>query len=713
MAVARLSTLWLVARGAAGFALHYAATPINVGDTLYVQGSDLANATVQACSRLNGCTSLPSVGQQWYGGVKATFHVAKQDIFNITACDSSGCTANSLFVNDPRVHWWYAASTAVDASVTPGMSAELFGTNLAFSTEDGSCPPLKLAALVQAQLSVLVTFVLANGSMLTATPSFASCYRLSITVPAALPLGACDVYVNNGLDVGMGRLVASGVAVVSAASWPTTTFVVGGACGNVSSCLLAAAAAGGGIVSVPAGLYMMGDGEQLRLGSFVQLQGAGSASTQLLWASNTEAPAGALVTTASASSGPWRLLDLFINVTSVVSGQPAVDVSNCVGCAVQRVAVSVNTSALPPSSAAAGQPITVQNSQHWEVSDCTFTMLGDCSASWPRNCGFWVQSSADGALARNVWTSGCQGFSVDSSQRIMLVDNTQYSVGNDSEGSGFNTFQEPQVLEHIYHGNNTQIGNIAAYKRWESMTFDGSGGLYFGFITSASGATVTLPTNVTQPGHNYTGMALVVMGGTGIGQVGRVVSWNGATWTLRAPFATPLVANDSVVSLVGYRGRAVYDSNDYYNGTCFQYFGTAIDTYAVGNAFVNMNITNGNSGVSPAGLMAWGLNYNGYQPCFFAHVTDNSFLCGTQMASRSGGQGYAPAGWTAPYGLGHVFRNNVLLGATDWSVTGQTWDVVVERTQLGAGTCHPGWQPTPPGSGTVDNSTTMYVYVNN
>ena len=43
------------------------------------------------------------------------------------------------------------------------------------------------------------------------------------------------------------------------------------------------------------------------------------------------------------------------------------------------------------------------------------------------------------------------------------------------------------MLEHIYIGRQLDVGNPAATKRWESMTFDGPGGAIFDTFESLSG----------------------------------------------------------------------------------------------------------------------------------------------------------------------------------------------------------------------------------
>jgi len=111
----------------------------------------------------------------------------------------------------------------------------------------------------------------------------------------------------------------------------------------------------------------------------------------------------------------------------------------------------------------------------------------------------------DGLFSNNSVLCYCQGHSTDSSQRVVFDGNAVWSLGPSSQGSGFSTFSSPQVrqavrrgiaqchgtapsqvLEHIYVGRSIDVGNPAATKRYESMTFDGPGGSVSSAVASLS-----------------------------------------------------------------------------------------------------------------------------------------------------------------------------------------------------------------------------------
>jgi hypothetical protein len=194
-----------------------------------------------------------------------------------------------------------------------------------------------------------------------------------------------------------------------------------------------------------------------------------------------------------------------------------------------------------------------------------------CQAYYPHSDGFWILAASDSEMRNNTWHAACEGFNVESSSRLFLADNTLIAVGGTySEGNGFSHFSWPQVVEHIYFGNNTQLGNPQALYRQETFTFDGGPATYYGRHTAMDGTQLTLPADPILPNQNYTGLLVHVASGTGVGQIRRVRGWAGrdakhkhiitSTWTLDAPLDTPL-DNTSYVSIGAYCGHVTFEGN--------------------------------------------------------------------------------------------------------------------------------------------------------
>jgi len=72
-----------------------------------------------------------------------------------------------------------------------------------------------------------------------------------------------------------------------------------------------------------------------------------------------------------------------------------------------------------------------------------------------------------------------------SSSRIFFASNTIVQGRVYSEGNGFSHFAWPQVSEHLYIGNTTNVGNPAAWRRQETMSFDGGECVYDGQVNDS------------------------------------------------------------------------------------------------------------------------------------------------------------------------------------------------------------------------------------
>jgi hypothetical protein len=324
-------------------------------------------------------------------------------------------------------------------------------------------------------------------------------------------------------------------------------------------------------------------------------------------------------------------------------------------------------------------------------------------------------SAADGELRGNTWHAACEGYNVDSSSRLFMADNTVVAIGDKySEGNGFSHFSWPQVTEHIYVGNTTQVGNPAATTRQETMSFDGAAATYFGPHAGVEGAQLTIPANPVQKDQNYSGLLVHISSGAGTGQMRRVLSWRhtrkSSTWTLDAPLSTPL-DEASYVSIGAYSGRVTFEGNRFVNGTQFQLFGTSTHVMIAGNDFVN--VTDGMheiggcwTGLGCGGVLVWGYSggnfpchhdSSGHFPCaptswtvepaFHVTTLNNSLVCSKQLSSIGPDYNGPPLLTGGPRSLGHVHRGNALEGNTDLTVNSATWSVVLEANALRPGKC--------------------------
>lgn len=144
--------------------------------------------------------------------------------------------------------------------------------------------------------------------------------------------------------------------------------------------------------------------------------------------------------------------------------------------------------------------------------------------------------------------------------------------------------------------------------------------MYYGNVSMAGLTTSSFTVAGTPDNTPYLspiGLAVTVLLGTGIGQVTRVVnaSRDLKSWEVSPAFAVPL-QEDSVISIVPFRGHCTYEGNAYLNDTTWQLFGTAFDVTGAGNYLFNTS----------GGMQAWGLWYQGGLQVNYGVVLDNNTL---------------------------------------------------------------------------------------
>lgn len=602
-------------------------------------------------------------------------------------------------MNEPDVWWWQSDSLLQPPVAYPGVSTlHVVGKALYVNRTASSCSS-DVAQLTGARVLLLED---ANGNQYDVEVG-ASCFHVEGVIPSGVPPGTYTLLLNNNLLAGNG--VSIGNITVSAPPAPAPGSCAASTVATLQSCLQSLNASGGGDLLLAAGDYAMPAGASLVIASGVRVVGAGAGVSRLLWLNNT--PTSAPVALAT-GVGSWALYNVSLIALSPVAN--GVEFSSaCVGCTVRGVEVTVNTSAWP--SFAPRNAFVSRGASQWTFADNAVTHAGNCSTSWPGNCCFVVAVTRDALLARNSWMCGCQGYSTDTTQRLLMLSNSMSSVGGDSDGNGFSTFASPWSLQDVYAADNAWVGNPNAYKRWESMTFDGPGSAFVGpvaaYASNASGAWLTpgVGVNASDGLQVASGMLVAVMQGQGVGQLRRVSAGNGSNPSPGAPIALDAAldvppASDTIVSVGPYRGRVVWERNTWTNGTTVQLFGTSIDCVFAGNTFVNMT----------AGLLGWGRMYQGgWQPSYRVLFQDNDLTCCSLLSSFSSVEPtpVPPFNFTGPFNWAHVHRGNALLGGTVQNMRGATWDSIMENNSFEASNCGggPGTPVRPAGTWSRDNAT--------
>ena len=335
-------------------------------------------------------------------------------------------------------------------------------------------------------------------------------------------------------------------------------------------------------------------------------------------------------------------------------------------------------------------------------------------------------------FANNSVTCYCQGHSTDSSTRIVFDGNAVWALGPfGSQGSGFSTFEAPNVLEHIYVGRSLDVGNPdPAVRKFESMTLDGPGGAITDTFASLSsdgtdGSAQTL--TLLQPGRAtpypggknvsmYVGGSVAVLAGPGLGGTARVAAVlpTNSTWeealvfTLHPPLITRPVPGESLLTINPFRGFMTWEGNTYVNDTTWQLWAQATDALLAGSYFQNIS----------GDIRSWALEYQcpwpapfacAWQPNVGIDFIRNSLRCAHALhAVTSDYAGVVPQGFDLKLNIGLTRRGNNLLGGENMEATGRGADFLSEQTTYQGCVC--GGTPRPAG-GAIINGSVAYALV--
>jgi hypothetical protein len=133
----------------------------------------------------------------------------------------------------------------------------------------------------------------------------------------------------------------------------------------------------------------------------------------------------------------------------------------------------------------------------------------------------------------------------------------------------------------LNHFTNVATGNSFQFD-WgqdrEIMTFDGGGIGYGGAMASVdSTGTVIKSARLCHPTHIFTGGSLLILNGTGAGQMRRLISWeaaedgSGCFFTIDRKFETTLEpASGQWISAQIFKGASLWEGNHYIDTGSFQ-----------------------------------------------------------------------------------------------------------------------------------------------
>eukprot|EP00041_Stephanoeca_diplocostata_P021865 m.516564 g.516564 ORF g.516564 m.516564 type:complete len:884 (+) comp21929_c0_seq8:155-2806(+) len=566
-----------------------------------------------------------------------------------------------------------------------------------------------------------------------------------------------------------------------------------GACKTADAAVQAALAAakvnGGGTVYFESGTFYLS--QPLEVSPNVILKGESMATTAIYFAEDTPASApvlpyayfyleGVANWTSSGIRGNWGIEDMTIFVTAYHNYVVHVD-NRTDGFHMQRVRTRVNAWVFSdgpntthdgrwqnyswpglnyntfdhegaPSYAGSSQnSLIMLNGKNFEITDCDLfadvDVLQFYSPGYP-GVGH-IHGAQYGYIARNrIWNGGSSHF-MNQWQQVLFEHNDVTGVSLMSGGQSFGTGPWGGFCHNVHSaGNNIQF-------TWsndrEVMTFDDAGGSYYGPVASVQGTTLLTAQDCKAPASmewgGWAGGVIVVLSGDGLGQSRRIVvagpygpGVTGAQtrkWIVEKPFTIPPKAGD-IIEIMPFRGKSVWEGNQFTDTGPFQFYGHATDIMVVKNTFTRHDVVAMDGqwrGWQPATALdkdighgserLRGVANNGMQPNLHIQLLENVVAEGNNIFpfNKSGGGGPYPTrtgnyvivssgceseGKNCPSNnnLFCVIRSNRLDSNAGISVGQSNRDIVVDQNSIAA------W-PASATSPILVDARSEFVYVHN
>jgi hypothetical protein len=603
-----------------------------------------------------------------------------------------------------------------------------------------------------------------DGTTVTLNASVASCYTAEFQLPSSLVPGNWSWSVQNNLPGASFKSVLEDleqqVITVSAAPSRQDKVSASGAArtlsvppGNVKELLHALDAAKGGFtVALPAGTWIMGALDRLTVNDGVTLRGAGE-STVLRWPAQTGAMCasfkwvnfggpGLVSGPADGSRIGWAVTDLQITVTGglqqnmtvggkralcpIVTDQPKQYGSSSGKMRLERLVItSISTDYAGVDMWAGGEGMgaaVVISGSDSAVRNCTVTHLGNCGSNVTPLLS--VSGSNRTIISGNTFHFGCTLYSMRSILALLWEHNTALhykTLGRD--GAVIGTFSQPFRVEHVAFFGNKQVDNPTTPPgctptslggactrtppskctghRLETMTLDGGGGAYTGFLESSHGTEIVLGsepfgngTGSYQPRANqlrskWWGAAAMILAGTGAGQWRHIVSHSGRKWVVDREWDVP-PDKSSHLQISPMRGKILLVNNSYTTGYTVQLYAMCLGAVVAENT------------LNSTPLISWGRNPHGwgYQPNWRVELLHNRMPNShgmTVVTSDQSVSGGYPWVYRGPLASAIVLRHNWVNGSgisigTGDPATGPS-DVLVEWNLVSRLGSRVGWTP--------------------
>lgn len=683
-AVTAVVVAWLMtanlAAGADAPVVVWASSPVRPDETVVVAGHSLVSTSGQQVpttlelAAIGGEAGAPPAGIEPPVPTDATWQpqpLLRGDAEGV-ACvvpaawplGAWGCrvrrgeaVSEPVLLNAPAP-WWIRGDAG--EATAPGGTVRVFGHSLQFA---GAGTPT--AALRGA-----------DGTLTSLTVTEATPYALTLLSPATVAPGAHTLWIHNGLGGPAGWRRAGTLPVVAPVAWKTERFNVRDFGPNPEEAILTAIAKakenGGGIVYLPRGRY--GLTKPLDIPDGVVLTGESKELVSLFWP-DFETPPPHLVRGHTFGLENLSLYCQHHRTVILIERESH-------GAFVRDVRIRANCYFMiehpgepcrgrfgPKTNRDLGAGIAVHG-MNFEIRDC------DVLAS---DIALFLKDTRYGRITGNTFLYGGRGYRIESSRELVFENNTVEGFDLTAIGNDIATFWS-NACTHIYFAHNKLRRMFGADR--EMMTLDAGGGAYLGRVAAVEGNRITLAADpafkdyAPQPHQAWTGAAVVILEGKGVGQYRIVTAHQGRSWEVDLPWAV-IPDESSIISIVPFRGRSLFIGNDCEDGGPFQLYGSAHECIVAENTGRRMD-----------GFLVWGLDPHdwGQQPSWYCQFLDNKILEGNAYGHRTGGFGTAAAGEPGD-GKGRsvrevMFRRNACLNNSGISIGGNLHGALVEHNTI-------------------------------
>jgi hypothetical protein len=322
-----------------------------------------------------------------------------------------------------------------------------------------------------------------------------------------------------------------------------------------------------------------------------------------------------------------------------------------------------------------GISFTISDNVVHQAGECFWPNYGPKSDAtpFPPSATVYFRNARMGIFGRNKVYWRCSGFDLDVSDRVVFEDNQivcteKGVVPHGNAVSGYDSYRNPSARWWSFTRNALSRppyhkGTEQNWVQRETLTTDGSGGdsgtavvlSQEGLATSTETTETTIHMRwLTWQATPRVGLSLLVLAGSGMGQLRRIVDvgpGNG-TVVLDGPLDAWVATNSSIVAVIASYGSKIFAGNSFNWTEVVQWYGNTHRGVMADNTFNNCNVQlppAGGGSIGPDVMGARGECYHGSGAVFFTEFYRNTLFASGGIALNDGA---GPTG--GPHGTGHV-----------------------------------------------------------